>query len=62
MQDIIVTHDKHLKFNSVMFRDTINFFHKVCNDMQKNQTDLNNLHSEFVLVQHLFQNIDNADT
>ena len=61
MQDIIDTHDNHIKFNSVIFWNTIKTLHKVCNNMQKNQADPNNLHSELVSVQHLFQNIVNAD-
>ena len=61
MQDIIVTHDKHLKFNSAMSWGTIKTLQKVCNYMQKIQTDLNNHHSEFVTVQLVFKNINNAD-
>ena len=54
-------HDKHLKLKSAIFWGTIKTLQKVCNDMQKIQTDLNNLHSKFFTVQHLFQNIDNVD-
>ena len=59
MQNIIVKHEQHLKFNSSFLKGTIRIFKKVCNDMQKIQTDLNKLHSKSVSVQHLFQNIYN---
>ena len=50
-----------LNLTQLCFGGGIKTLQKVCDNMQKNQTDLNNLHSEFVIVQHLFQKIDNAD-